>query len=64
MAGSHDRRASAEDNWHERTGVATGDRPGRFESVGAGPVKSAPSLRDACPVELGDAWPARAAKAS
>ena len=40
----YDGRRSAAENWQERTGLAVGDRPDRFESV-AGPV----------PVEFGSA---------
>jgi hypothetical protein len=50
----YDGRGSAEENWHERTGVATGPGPARLAPVGAAPVISAGSLRYACPLRLPD----------
>ncbi len=50
----YDGRASAEENWEERTGVAFGTGPQRFEAAGSGPLVSAPSLRYASPVRLPD----------
>ncbi|HLH47528.1 MAG TPA: hypothetical protein VKV25_10230, partial [Acidimicrobiales bacterium] len=50
----YDGRASAEENWEERTGVALGDRPGRLAALDGGPLVASPSLRYAATVELPD----------
>jgi hypothetical protein len=50
----YDGRASAEENWEERTGVAVGDTAGSFTALGDAPLVAAPSLRYASPVALPD----------
>ena len=49
----YDGRASAEENWEERTGVAVGAGPASFEA-GRGPVTGAASIRYLSPVALPD----------
>lgn len=55
----YDGRASAEENWYERTGIAASDADGVFRATGAGPVAQSPhprhALRYASVVDLGDA---------
>jgi hypothetical protein len=48
----YDGRASAEENWEERTGfaISVGDEPDRFEAVPGGPLVPTPSLRYVSPV--------------
>jgi hypothetical protein len=50
----YDGRATAGENWEERTGVATGVAPGAFEAVGDHPVVGAPSIRYLSPAQLPD----------
>jgi hypothetical protein len=50
----YDGRSTAEENWQERTGVAIGTGPGRFEAVSAEPLVPGFSLRYASPVQLPD----------
>ncbi|HEX3426525.1 MAG TPA: hypothetical protein VHT30_10375 [Acidimicrobiales bacterium] len=58
----YDGRASAEENWHERTGVALSppaepdhpSSPDQFRPVGPGPLVTAPSIRYVSPVALPD----------
>ncbi len=47
----YDGRASAKENWLERTGVAVGTDPGAFSPVGTEPLVGAPSLRYATVVQ-------------
>jgi hypothetical protein len=41
----YDGRADAEENWEERTGIATGPSPDRLAAVGDKPIVAAPSIR-------------------
>lgn len=50
----YDGRASAGENWEERTGLATGAGPERFEAVGDKPLVVSPSVRYLTAVELPD----------
>jgi hypothetical protein len=50
----YDGRASAEENWEERTGVAVGADPGHLEAVGPHPLVASPSIRYASAVALPD----------
>jgi len=50
----YDGRATSSENWSERTGVAVGTDPDRFEAVGAEPLVDAPSIRYVSPVAMPD----------
>jgi hypothetical protein len=50
----YDGRASATENWRERTGLALGEKPWSFKAVGRGPVAAGISLRYASPVRVPD----------
>src|SRR5207244_1879382 len=51
----YDGRASAGENWRERTGIAVGDRPDELVAIaGAEPVEPGPALRYASTVESDD----------
>jgi hypothetical protein len=50
----YDGRASAEENWEERTGIAVGPGRGAFTAIAGGPIVAAPSIRYLSPVELPD----------
>jgi hypothetical protein len=50
----YDGRATAQENWEERTGVAVGDGPDAFAAVGHEPIVAAPSIRYVSPVQLPD----------
>lgn len=55
----YDGRASAEENWEERTGVAisVGEAPDHFRALSGGPLVRHPSLRYVSPVATPDgAW--------
>ncbi|TKV61630.1 hypothetical protein FDO65_08750 [Nakamurella flava] len=52
----YDGRASAAENWYERTGLALGSDPGSFRPV-AGPLqRDGRTLRYVCVVPAGDHW--------
>ena len=50
----YDGRASAGENWEERTGAAVGATPAAFDAVGHRPLVAAPSIRYLSPVRLPD----------
>jgi hypothetical protein len=50
----YDGRVDADENWEERTGLAAGPTPERFEAVGAKPLVTAPSIRYLSAAPSGD----------
>ena len=50
----YDGRASAAENWLERTGVAAGSQPDQFQPARSEPLVQSPSLRYISPVQLPD----------
>jgi hypothetical protein len=52
----YDGRASAAENWEERTGLAAGPGPEEFAPVGSGPLVAAPSIRYLSVVTFDTHW--------
>jgi hypothetical protein len=56
-AAYYDGRATADQNWHEQTGIATGERPDRLAATGDGPAVTSPfgqgGFRYVAAVDLG-----------